>query len=198
MMRAAPPMKAAARPRVQRWRPPERRGQKHQKRRSPEHRHEMHQRRRPPRRRGQEFRPLRRPQKHQAVFVMYRSARAAPPEPMTALSLTRNVRRHGFQMHHCPLRARGPLRRQRKVGAAPHRGNANRPIRNQGKANAIGKRTKPPSRQRTKEKARPPAPNHRASRRQQHQRPRASRRQKKILHFILRREKPAQQAAPTT
>ena len=41
------------------------------------------------------------------------------------------------------------LRRQRKVGAAPHRGNANRPIRNQGeakksdqgKANAAGIRT---------------------------------------------------------
>ncbi|MFM0161534.1 hypothetical protein PQR39_14090, partial [Paraburkholderia sediminicola] len=30
------------------------------------------------------------------------------------------------------------LRRQRKVGAAPHRGNANRPIANQGKANAVG------------------------------------------------------------
>jgi hypothetical protein len=31
------------------------------------------------------------------------------------------------------------LRRQRKVGAAPHRGNANRPISKQGKANAKGK-----------------------------------------------------------
>jgi hypothetical protein len=31
------------------------------------------------------------------------------------------------------------LRRQRKVGAAPHRGNANKPISNQGKANASRK-----------------------------------------------------------
>jgi hypothetical protein len=31
------------------------------------------------------------------------------------------------------------LRRQRKVGAAPHRGDANRPITKQGKANAAGK-----------------------------------------------------------
>ncbi len=37
--------------------------------------------------------------------------------------------------------------RQRKVGAAPHRGNANRPLANQGKANALGKQTKAPSRQ---------------------------------------------------
>jgi hypothetical protein len=29
------------------------------------------------------------------------------------------------------------LRRQRKVGAAPHRGNANKPLRKQGKANTI-------------------------------------------------------------
>jgi general secretion pathway protein K len=28
----------------------------------------------------------------------------------------------------------------KKVGAAPHRGEANRPITNQGKANAVGKR----------------------------------------------------------
>jgi hypothetical protein len=34
------------------------------------------------------------------------------------------------------------LRRQRKVGAAPHRGSANKPIRKQGKANAIGKQPK--------------------------------------------------------
>jgi hypothetical protein len=31
------------------------------------------------------------------------------------------------------------LRRQRKVGAAPHRGNTNKPKRKQGKANTIGK-----------------------------------------------------------
>ncbi|MFM0204018.1 hypothetical protein PQR53_29665 [Paraburkholderia fungorum] len=31
--------------------------------------------------------------------------------------------------------------RQRKVGAAPHRGNANNPITNQGKANAIKTQT---------------------------------------------------------
>ncbi|MFP3187245.1 MAG: hypothetical protein RXS25_41845, partial [Paraburkholderia sp.] len=38
------------------------------------------------------------------------------------------------------------LRRQRKVGAAPHRGNANRPITKQGKANTPGTTTniKPP------------------------------------------------------
>jgi hypothetical protein len=35
------------------------------------------------------------------------------------------------------------LRRQRKVGAAPHRGNANKPKAKQGKANTI---TKPPKR----------------------------------------------------
>jgi hypothetical protein len=34
------------------------------------------------------------------------------------------------------------LRRQRKVGAAPHRGNANRPITQQGKANTPEKPTK--------------------------------------------------------
>ena len=72
---------------------------------------------------------------------------------MRALSLTPNVRGHGFQMHHyrdCagdPLKnwrfeplslAYFSLRRQREVGAAPHRGNANRPITIQGKANAAG------------------------------------------------------------
>jgi hypothetical protein len=38
------------------------------------------------------------------------------------------------------------LRRQRKVGAAPHRGNANKPTRKQGKANASNKpkETRPP------------------------------------------------------
>ena len=40
------------------------------------------------------------------------------------------------------------LPRQRKVGAAPHRGDANRPIRKQGKANTTSKQTKkPPARQ---------------------------------------------------
>jgi hypothetical protein len=34
------------------------------------------------------------------------------------------------------------LRRQRKVGAAPHRGNANKPKRKQGKANAVGRHQK--------------------------------------------------------
>ncbi|WP_211705000.1 hypothetical protein, partial [Paraburkholderia domus] len=34
------------------------------------------------------------------------------------------------------------LQQQREVGAAPHRGNANRPLRNQGKANAVGTQTK--------------------------------------------------------
>ncbi|MFM0751421.1 hypothetical protein PQQ85_46615, partial [Paraburkholderia sediminicola] len=32
--------------------------------------------------------------------------------------------------------------RQRKVGAAPHRGNANKPLTKQGKANATGTQTK--------------------------------------------------------
>jgi hypothetical protein len=32
--------------------------------------------------------------------------------------------------------------RQRKVSAAPHRGNANKPIRKQGKANTVGKKQK--------------------------------------------------------
>ncbi|WP_218002398.1 hypothetical protein, partial [Paraburkholderia fungorum] len=41
--------------------------------------------------------------------------------------------------------------RQRKVGAAPHRGNANRPIRNQGKAKRPkDKMTKRPEGQRQK------------------------------------------------
>ena len=69
---------------------------------------------------------------------------------MSALSLRPNVRGHGFQMHHYRNCAGDPLsrgfeplslayfslRRQREVSAAPHRGNANKPIRNQGKANA--------------------------------------------------------------
>jgi hypothetical protein len=37
-----------------------------------------------------------------------------------------------------------------KVGAAPHRGEANRPLRNQGKANALGKQPKAPHRQNQK------------------------------------------------
>jgi hypothetical protein len=71
---------------------------------------------------------------------------------MTALSLALNVREHRFQMHHYRGCAGDPLsrgfeplslayfslRRQREVSAAPHRGNANRPIRKQGKANAAG------------------------------------------------------------
>ena len=94
-------------------------------------------------------------------FKKYRSARAAPVQEMrfgarsaagsmTALSLGPNVRGHGFQMHHYRNCAGDPLsrgfeplslayfslRRQREVSAAPHRGNANKPIRNQGKANA--------------------------------------------------------------
>ena len=67
---------------------------------------------------------------------------------MSPLSLTPNVRGHGFQMHHYRNCAGDPLsrgfeplslayfslRRQREVSAAPHRGNANKPITNQGKA----------------------------------------------------------------
>ncbi|CAE6796603.1 hypothetical protein R69927_04449 [Paraburkholderia domus] len=37
-----------------------------------------------------------------------RDARSAEWELMNALSLTPNAREHGFQMHHCPLQARGP------------------------------------------------------------------------------------------
>src|ERR1700761_3961734 len=37
--------------------------------------------------------------------------------------------------------------RQRKVGAAPHRGNTNRPLTTQGKPNPQVKQTKPPNRQ---------------------------------------------------
>jgi hypothetical protein len=68
---------------------------------------------------------------------------------MTALSLRRSVREHRFQMHHYRYCAGDPLknwrfeplslayfslRRQREVGAAPHRGNANKPLTKQGKA----------------------------------------------------------------
>ena len=70
---------------------------------------------------------------------------------MSALSLTPKVRGHGFQMHHYRDCAGDPLSRgfeplsfaylffaaAKKVSAAPHRGNANKPLRNQGKANAI-------------------------------------------------------------
>jgi general secretion pathway protein K len=45
------------------------------------------------------------------------------------------------------------LRRQRKVGAAPHRGNANKPIRKQGEANAVGNQTKPNKHRRQKTSA---------------------------------------------
>ncbi|SMG45325.1 hypothetical protein SAMN06265784_104359 [Paraburkholderia susongensis] len=37
-----------------------------------------------------------------------RDARSAEWERMMSLSPTRNVRGHRFQMHHCPLQARGP------------------------------------------------------------------------------------------
>ena len=37
-----------------------------------------------------------------------RDARSAEWELMNPLSLTPNVQGHGFQMHHCPLQARGP------------------------------------------------------------------------------------------
>ncbi|MFP3185142.1 MAG: hypothetical protein RXS25_31010, partial [Paraburkholderia sp.] len=47
------------------------------------------------------------------------------------------------------------LRRQRKVGAAPHRGNANRPEAKQGKANTLGPPTKTPK---AKAKAKPTLP----------------------------------------
>ena len=80
-----------------------------------------------------------------------RDARSAEWELMSALSLRPNVRGHGFQMHHYRNCAGDPLsrgfeplslayfslRRQREVSAAPHRGDANKPIRNQGKANTI-------------------------------------------------------------
>jgi hypothetical protein len=53
------------------------------------------------------------------------------------------------------------LRRQRKVGAAPHRGNANKPIRKQGKANTKSKQpkqapqAKPPNKPNTTREPRP-------------------------------------------
>ncbi|MFM0134042.1 hypothetical protein, partial [Paraburkholderia sediminicola] len=40
---------------------------------------------------------------------------------------------------------------QRKVGAAPHRGNANGPLTKQGKANTLRTLTKAPKRQRKKQ-----------------------------------------------
>ncbi|CAE6833107.1 hypothetical protein R70006_06752 [Paraburkholderia domus] len=82
-----------------------------------------------------------------------RDARSAEWALMNPLSLTPNVRGHRFQMHHYRNCAGDPLKnwrcellslayfslqQQREVGAAPHRGNANRPIRMQGKANAAG------------------------------------------------------------
>ncbi|WP_147329533.1 hypothetical protein [Paraburkholderia sp. DHOC27] len=42
--------------------------------------------------------------------------------------------------------------RQRKVGAAPHRGNANRPIRNQGKAKKNARKGQRESKERPKTK----------------------------------------------
>ncbi|CAB3650027.1 hypothetical protein LMG27174_01121 [Paraburkholderia rhynchosiae] len=69
---------------------------------------------------------------------------------MTALSRARGVRGHGFQMHHYPSKPGDPLMSWRfeplslltffaaakKVSAAPHRGNPNRPLRIQEKAKA--------------------------------------------------------------
>jgi general secretion pathway protein K len=47
----------------------------------------------------------------------------------------------------------------KKVSAAPHRGNTNRPLRKQGKANTIEKtaKTKAPQAKRTASKAKKPA-----------------------------------------
>jgi hypothetical protein len=86
------------------------------------------------------------------VDKKYRHGARSAAGRMTPLSLTPNVREHRFQMHHYRGCAGDPLSRgsscfllptflcsrQRKVGAAPHRGNANRPIRKQGKANTAG------------------------------------------------------------
>ncbi|MFM0629438.1 type II secretion system minor pseudopilin GspK [Paraburkholderia xenovorans] len=74
---------------------------------------------------------------------------------MTALSLGLNVRGDGFQMVHYRGCGGGPLSisgvkrlslptffaAAKKVGAAPHRGNANRPLRTQGKANKKSQKT---------------------------------------------------------
>jgi hypothetical protein len=38
----------------------------------------------------------------------YRYGARSAAGSMTALSLTRSAREHRFQMHHCPLQARGP------------------------------------------------------------------------------------------
>ncbi|RKE25674.1 hypothetical protein B0G76_7227 [Paraburkholderia sp. BL23I1N1] len=77
---------------------------------------------------------------------------------MTALSLTPNVREHRFQMHHYRNCAGDPLiswrfeplsfayfslrRQAKKSRCPPHRGNANRPIRKQGKANTTSEQPK--------------------------------------------------------
>ncbi|WP_429325740.1 type II secretion system minor pseudopilin GspK [Paraburkholderia sp. GAS348] len=85
---------------------------------------------------------------------------------MTPLSLAPNVREHGFHGATGGSELRFPLSisglscfllptflcsRQRKVGAPPHRGNANRPITNQGKASAASAQTKAPTRQTSQE-----------------------------------------------
>ncbi len=89
---------------------------------------------------------------------------------MTPLSLTPNVREHGFHGATSGSELRFPLSisglscfllptflcsRQRKVGAAPHRGNANRPKAKQGKANTVSALTKAPSRQKSQQRPTP-------------------------------------------
>ncbi|MFM0189294.1 type II secretion system minor pseudopilin GspK [Paraburkholderia nemoris] len=86
---------------------------------------------------------------------------------MTPLSLTPNVREHRFHGATGGSELRFPLSisglscfllptflcsRQRKVGAAPHRGNANRPKANQGKANTASAQTKAQNRQKSQSK----------------------------------------------
>ncbi|CAE6713258.1 hypothetical protein R75483_01403 [Paraburkholderia domus] len=100
-----------------------------------------------------------------------RDARSAEWELMNALSLTPNAREHGFQMYHYRDCAGDPLmswrcellslayfslQQQREVGAAPHRGNANRPLKIQGKANPIG--TQPNKRRAANQSKKTPPP----------------------------------------
>ncbi|WP_147394150.1 hypothetical protein [Paraburkholderia sp. BL23I1N1] len=91
-------------------------------------------------------------------LMKYRVGARSAAGSMSALSPGLNVRGHRFQMHHYRGCAGDPLMgwrceplsfayfslRQAKKSrcAAPHRGDANKPIRNQGKANTGGKQPK--------------------------------------------------------
>jgi hypothetical protein len=74
-------------------------------------------------------------------------ARSATLERMNALSLRWAARGHLQASGVSPLSLPTFFAAAKKVGAAPHRGEANRPIRMQGKANALGKQPKQPGQQ---------------------------------------------------